>query len=164
MNKIIIGIDNGTSGSIGILEENEKARFYQIPKREEQDYTKKKKFITRLDGEIFKELLSLKGYIFSVVMERPLVNPKMFKATETALRCFEAELVIIEDLKLPHCFIDSKEWQRKILPQGLKGSKELKKASQDVGLRLFPYLENEIRKQKDADGLLIAYYYQKYLF
>jgi hypothetical protein len=42
-----------------------------------------------------------------------------------------------------------------MFPKGLKGI-ELKKASMDIGIRLFPHLEEVIIKQKDADGLLIA--------
>lgn len=162
MNKTIIGIDNGTSGSIGLIND-ETVVFVPTPSKTEQDYTKKKKNISRLDVEKFKSFLE--EYINKeplCILERPLVNPKMFRATEGALRCFEAELSIIESLKISHIFLDSKEWQRKILPSGIKGSKELKKASLDIGLRLFPQFEKEIKKQKDADGLLIAYYYYHY--
>ena len=155
-----IGIDNGTSGSIGIITKD-KTYFLQTPKKEEQDYTKKKKRITRLNSIVFKNILeSLEGDLF-LTMERPLVNPKMFKATEGALRCFEAELVIIENLKIAYTFIDSKEWQRVLLPKGIRGTRELKRASLELGLRLFPSLEKEIKKQKDADGLLIALWSRK---
>lgn len=52
-------------------------------------------------------------------------------------------------------YCDSKHWQRILLPKGAKGP-ELKKASMDIGCRLFPEHEKLIRKHKDADGLLIA--------
>jgi len=42
------------------------------------------------------------------------------------------------------------------LPKGVQGAPELKKASMDIGLRLFPDQANVINKHKDADGLLIA--------
>ena len=54
-------------------------------------------------------------------------------------------------------YIDSKEWQKVLLQKGVKGP-ELKKASQDIGCRLFPKLKDIIIKQKDADGILIAEY------
>ena len=159
MNKTIIGLDNGTSGSIGLINDNAVV-FIPTPIKTEQDYTKKKKNISRLDVEKFKSFLEKYTKEKPLcIMERPLVNPKMFSTTGVALRCFEAELCILESLKISHIFIDSKEWQRKILPAGIKGSKELKKASLDIGLRLFPQFEKEIKKQRDADGLLIAYYY-----
>ena len=84
-----------------------------------------------------------------------MVNPTRFKATTSALRCFEAELVIIEYLGLRHIFIDSKEWQKELLPKGCSGN-DLKKASLDIGNRLFPMFEKF--KHPDRDGLLIAEY------
>ena len=48
-----------------------------------------------------------------------------------------------------------KIWQKKLLPQGCKGE-DLKRASEDIGLRLFPSLRPVIKKHKDADALLIA--------
>jgi hypothetical protein len=44
-----------------------------------------------------------------------------------------------------------------LLPKGIKGSDELKKASLDVGVRLFPKLP----LKKDADGILIAEYMRR---
>jgi len=90
-----------------------------------------------------------------------MVNPKRWVATQSALRAIEATLVIIESLRLPHQYIDSKEWQKELLPRKLKkkkGSKEtdkkdLKLASISVGKRLFPGSE---RKADDCDGILIA--------
>ena len=43
-----------------------------------------------------------------------------------------------------------------MLPKGIEGSAELKKASKDIGCRLFPSQADLINKHKDADGLLIA--------
>ena len=92
----------------------------------------------------------------TVLMERPLVNPTRFAATTTALRCFEAELILLETLRYRIIYIDSKEWQSKMLPKGIKGSDELKKLSLDVGNRLFPQFRDF--KHPDRDGLLIAEY------
>jgi hypothetical protein len=91
-----------------------------------------------------------------VVMERPMVNPTRFKATTSALRCFEAQLILIEHLGLAYCYVDSKDWQRELLPKGIKGADEQKKASKDIGKRLFPQLADF--KHSDFDGLLIAEY------
>ena len=55
----------------------------------------------------------------------------------------------------------NKEWQKTMLPQGLKGSDQLKKASMDVGKRLFPCLSAIIDKHKDADGLLMAEHFRR---
>ncbi|KGF52384.1 RuvC family protein [Prevotella amnii] len=157
MSKVYIGVDNGVTGTIGIVGDKTSPLFVKTPVIKEQNYTKARQMVTRVDSIAFEKLLGL--YLEEnvlVIMERPLVNPTRFKATTSALRCFEAELIIIELLKYPHIYIDSKEWQRVMLPKGLKGSDEQKKASLDIGNRLFPVFKDV--KHKDRDGLLIAEY------
>ena len=80
----------------------------------------------------------------------------------SALRALESTLVVLELLKFSHTFIDSKEWQKVLLPKGVKGTVEQKKASLDIGCRMFPQFEKEFKKQKDADGLLIAEYCRRF--
>ena len=55
---------------------------------------------------------------------------------------------------MKHIYVDSKEWQKVMLPKGVKGSEELKKSSLDIGNRLFPQFEEN--KHKDRDSLLMA--------
>ena len=52
MNKIYIGIDNGITGSIGIIEKNY-YRFLEIPTKKELSYTKAKQYISRIS---FKDI------------------------------------------------------------------------------------------------------------
>jgi hypothetical protein len=157
--KNYIGIDNGVSGSIGILTGDE-SYFFKIPTKSEQSYTKTKKNITRISVIEFTTLLKNLDVLENtcVVIERPMVNPGRFTATLSAMRALEATIIVLEQLQLPYLYLDSKEWQKSLLPSGIKGSPELKKASLDIGKRLFPHLGEEIQKQKDADGLLIAEY------
>lgn len=156
MSKVYVGIDNGVSGTIGIVGEDIEPVFVKTPVKKEQDYTKTKKIITRLDYSKFMELFSgLNKNDICVVMERVMVNPTRFAATVSALRCHEAELIMIELLGCKHMFIDSKEWQKAMLPKGCTGD-ELKKASLDIGNRLFPQFEDV--KHPDRDGILIAEY------
>lgn len=156
MSKIWVGIDNGVSGTIGIVGDGIESVFVKTPVKREQDYTKTKKIITRLDYSKFMELFSnLNKNDVCVVMERVMVNPSRFAATVSALRCHEAELIMIELLGCKHMFIDSKEWQKEMLPKGCSGE-DLKKASLDIGNRLFPQFEDV--KHPDRDGLLIAEY------
>lgn len=161
--KIYIGVDNGTTGTIGWVGEHLAPGMLETPIKTEQSYTKAKKNITRIDYNAleiwFKEIIrgiESKSDVL-VVIERPMINPMRFQASISAARSLEATLILIEQLGLPRMYIDSRQWQKALLPQGCEG-KELKKASMDIGLRLFPELQPGviIKKHKDADSLLIA--------
>ena len=150
--KTYIGLDNGVSGSIGIISPTGTS-FFHIPTKSTLDYTKDAKNVTRIDVVKLEQLLWIPGNYF-LVMERPMVNPTRFTATKSAMRALEATLIVLEKLDIPYRFIDSKEWQKDMLPKKLKGTEALKKASKDVGTRLFPQFKDLFKK--DADGLLIA--------
>lgn len=150
--KTYIGIDNGVSGTIAVIQDDN-VLFCKTPVKKEQDYTKAKKNITRVDIWKLKDMLEPYADNAFLLLERPLVNPKLFNSTTSALRCHEAELTIIELLKIPYQFIDSKEWQKALLP---KGCDDTKKASVDIGNRLFPQYRDF--KHPDRDALLIAEY------
>ena len=157
MSKIYVGIDNGVTGTIGFVGDDISPAIYHTPIKKEQDYTKAKKLVTRLDSKAFLELF--KKYPVSelhVVCERPMINPTRWTASMSAIRCWEAQLIIFEVLGIPHQFVDSKEWQKELLPKGIKGAEEQKKASRDIGKRLFPSLADF--NHSDFDGLLIAEY------
>lgn len=156
---IYIGIDNGVTGSVGVVKDNGRYQFYKTPCFMEQNYTKTKGNISRIDHDAFYFLL--KPYAnkkCKAFLERPMVNPGRYKATISAIRALESSLIIIEALHIPYEYVDSKGWQKELLPKGTKGVNELKKASVDIGCRLFPKFKNIIRQHKDADGLLIAEY------
>ncbi len=152
-----IGIDNGVSGSLALVSPDQ-IGFVPAPTKTEQSYTKVKAQITRIDYDELHNLLyswCLPGALWRIFIERPFVNPKGFKATVSALRALEATLIAVEDLQLSFEYIDSRQWQKIMLPKGCKGV-ELKHASRDIGIRLFPMYTDEITKHKDADSLLIA--------
>jgi len=163
MSKIYIGIDNGVSGSVGIVGEGLEPVYFPVPTLSQQSYTKKKQSITRIDTEELRYKMregipdTANDYDVFAVIERPMINPARFKASISAARALEAVLSVIEFMDYGHCYIDSKEWQKKLLPNGCKQA-ELKIASSDIGKRLFPMLSDVIDKQKDADGILIAEY------
>ena len=162
--KIYIGIDNGPTGSIGVITPDY-TKLQRTIKISQQDFTKKKQNISRLDRTFFQFFLMeiIGNYpkinineIF-VAFERPFWNPMLnSQSSKSAIWCLADQLAIIEDLMWPHNVYDSKNWQKGLLPEGIKGTKDLKKASLDIGIRLFPNLEEEIKKQKDADGILLA--------
>jgi len=151
--KTYIGIDNGVSGTVAVLADGFKI-FSKTPVKNVQDYTKRKKRLSRLDAVAFDDILTQADPEDSIiVMERPMINPTRFAATESALRCHEAMLVLIERRGIPYMFVDSKEWQRDMLPKGCSGD-DLKKMSKEVGDRLFPKFSDF--KHPDRDALLIA--------
>lgn len=156
--RCFIGIDNGVSGSIGVIREDGTYSFYITPVKKELNYTKVKSFISRIKVLELTRILSVAGPGSMVMIERPMVNPSMFQATVSAIRAFEATVTILETLRLPYEVVDSKGWQKALLPSGVFGD-QLKPASLNVGNRLFP--EAAINKHKDRDGMLIAAYCKK---
>ena len=153
-NRVFIGIDNGVSGAITILAETgEVLKHSKTPVKNCLNYTKKKAFHNRVNFQELKAILNMGSNYWSFcIIERPMVNPMRWVASVSALRCLEATEIILEELLIPYQFIDSKEWQKALLPSGLKGP-QLKKAADDVAKRLFPKLEIV-----NADSLLIAEY------
>lgn len=167
MREVVFGIDNGVTGTISAIAEVpvRKTYFALTPTFSQQDYTKAKKNITRIDRKALKEFVESvleesKAVPESciAVLERPLVNPTRFNASVSAVRALEATLSVFEDMGIPYLFVDSKEWQRVLLPHGVMGTPELKKASADIAIRLFPEHSTLIKKHKDGDALLIAEY------
>ena len=153
-NCVYIGIDNGCTGTIGIIAPDEEY-IITTPIKKEQKQTKKKGNISRLDFDKFYDLLDMYPISF-VAFERPLMNSHMFNATISGVRLYEAQLVAVERLKIPHITIDSKIWQREFFPLKCE-SGQTKELSNQVGRRLFPKL---INPYKDYDGLLIAKFIQ----
>lgn len=153
-----IGIDNGVTGTIGVV--GDVSLFVNTPVKKEQNYTKKEGSVSRIDVVKLREILVDIQNPFAL-LERPFVNPKMFNATLSAIRALEATLNVIEILNIPYTYMDSKQWQGVMLPSGVKGSADLKKASLDIGCRLFPKHRELIEKHGDADGLLMAEYWRR---
>lgn len=157
---LYIGFDNGvTSNGIGVIDESQKAQLIKLPVKKELSYTKEAKHITRIDFnelcDVFEKLKArYLGDQFIVGLERPMINSTRFNASLSAVRALEATLIALEQFQFRYEYIDSKEWQKLLLPKNIKGSDELKKASLDIGKRMFPDLDIK----KDADGLLIAEY------
>lgn len=171
---IYCGIDNGVSGSIGIIADNRKPLYFKMPVFEHLDYTKQEKWIHRIHVaklvDLFheNEILIMRDKV-KVFLERPMINPMAFNASLSAVRALEATLIILERLDLSRQYIDSREWQKEMLPKARKtkvtkkgksirviDNKIVKKISLEVGKRLFPMID--FKGFKDADGLLIAEY------
>lgn len=151
-----IGIDNGVSGSICIVDKND-VKLYGTPTKKVINYQKRQSNVTRIKVDKLREILEPYKDSGSVVkLERPMVNPGRFTATASALRALEATLIVLEDLGLGYEFVDSKAWQKQFLQEGIKGAAALKEASKSRGIQMFPKLKKEINKQGDADAIFIA--------
>jgi len=152
LSRYYLGIDNGVSGGITIISETGEIFVHiKTPVEKHLNYTKKKSFINRVDFRKTMSILTAFNITFCMI-ERSMINPMRWVASVSAIRCLEATEIILEELQIPYQFIDSKEWQKVLLPSGLKGD-QLKKAADDVAKRLFP-------KQVivNSDSLLIAEY------
>lgn len=164
MREMYIGIDNGVTGTMAVIvTATGQVRYGATPVKREQDYTKAKKMIGRIDNEGFKSFCwnqKINGGPYSTlaVLERPMKSPnrKFFNTTISAMRCLEAQLIMLEEMEIGRRFVGPKEWQKDMLPTGTKGTAALKKASMDIGIQLFPQFKLFIEKHGDADGLLIA--------
>lgn len=152
---IFIGADNGVTAFWTILENGQGKEHFPLPVKKELSYTKAKAYISRVDYNALKTLLEpYSGTNTLLGIERPMVNPTRFQASISAVRCLEATLIILEELKIPYYYIDSKQWQKKFLPSGCIGTPELKKASKQIALRMHP----ELGEILDGDSVLIAEY------
>lgn len=155
--KVWIGIDNGISGTVGIIKDNGQYNFCNIPVFLKTDYQKKSNhYITRLDYVRFKNLLDENidyGDEVKVLIEYPLVNPKLFKSTISAVRCLESLEIVLEEYGLDYDFIQAREWQKYL---GIKGDTKIQSANK--GIELFSKCKVKIEQHGDADGLLIAQY------
>jgi hypothetical protein len=170
--KLYIGCDNGVSGSIGILSQDGTLIFFgPTPTKSETSYTKTKlRMRTRINypglvrlfeqtqSRIWREFESGESKVirpqFKVLIERPMINAMRFHASISAAAALEATLIALEACGLGYEYCDSKAWQKLLLPAGCHGP-ELKKASRDIGNRLYPTTQGI---HTDCDGLLIAEY------
>lgn len=148
-----LGVDNGVTGSIGMVSSEGFYQYNKMPVKRELNYTKSKQWLHRVDGTGLQFILGAYEKIRICLIERPMINPGRWKATVSAIRCLEATLITLEDLNITRQYIDSREWQKALLPSGLE-KEELKEASLQVGKRLFPKID--WTGFTDADGILIA--------
>ncbi len=153
-----IGIDNGVTGSIGIIRQDGSYDLIKTPCKNEQDYTKKKKNITRIDFKLLFNIIDKELSIDTVkiCIERVMINPGRFTASISGARAYESLLICLETLDCGYEVIDSKEWQKPIFPSVKRKEKQDTKAlSRTIGKRMYPKIELK-RKTDDADGILMA--------
>jgi hypothetical protein len=164
MKEFIIGIDNGPTGNFCILNlnDNKELYYFATPVKKEKSYTKKERYLNRLDHELLKSKLEtiVKNNKCKAYMERPMIQSARFFSSISSIRCLEAECLILEQLGIPYEFLDSRIWQKEILV-GIKGRDNLKLESKIVSSKLYPQFREQIKK--DGDAILIAHYYKQKL-
>jgi hypothetical protein len=148
---VFIGIDNGVTGAIGML--STEATLHKMPVRRFRDFQKKEQYLNRINVKALLELFKDVKDDYVITLERPMINPRRFTSSVSALRAWEATLVALDLLGLSYDVLDSKEWQKYFQLTG-----DLKEASKSLAIKLFPNCEAAILKQKDGDALLIAEY------
>lgn len=173
--KHFIGIDNGVTGSVCVLDEDGNCmEYWPTPTFKSLNYTKAVGYSTRLKGDVLR--VRLLPYIedATVVIERPMINPMRWVPSVSAVRCDEATRIVLELLEAKFMYIDSKQWQKPMLPTRTpvpklkkdasslekKKHKEMKAAfaletkrlSLMIGQQLFP----SVTFKKDADAALMA--------
>ncbi|EIQ01116.1 hypothetical protein OpiT1DRAFT_05684 [Opitutaceae bacterium TAV1] len=170
---ITVGIDNGSTGSIGILRDSQCVHFGPVPVQDYLHYGKKGSIGKRLDRGALRDLIYRHVFLpvesaalrdgdaaeaVSVFIERPF-SGRFVNAVVPAHRFFEATIIVMEDVGLGYEVIDSGVWQKPVLGAGVTGSADLKKASRLRGIQVYPQLTDAIKKHGDADGLLIAHHF-----
>lgn len=156
MSRAYIGIDNGTTGAIGIITDEE-VKLVR-PKAYIRPSTLKSGKGNEIDPKALLAILApLSGGIVIATIERPFSAVGKGNAPVLSRGAFEATRAVLELLDIPFQVVDSRAWQKKYLPIGAKG-KDLKDQSRALGIQRFPASEPEIRKQGDADALFLAHY------
>jgi hypothetical protein len=162
--RIFCAVDNGVTATIGaVSEEGDWSFFMKVPTYSAQEYmTSKVRHMTHIDQDVFRaylETLMVTGPLV-LVTERPLVNPKLFKATMSGVRAHEILLATLRTLGIElHATWDSRVWQEPVLGLFEKGCSKVK--SSEVGTALYPEHAALIKSHGDADGILMAHYLRK---
>ena len=102
---IYIGIDNGKTGRIGIIDQiNNECNNYELPLKLEKSWQKGRD-ISRLDWEAMDDLLlefgEVEGYIHCM-LDAPFNNNINFKMSVNNNRLY-AELLLYCDMRKTHC-------------------------------------------------------------
>jgi len=157
---IIIGIDNGVSGTLAAFKNNKLIDFKESFTKKWLKPTVKAKasYMTRID------VPALMGWLKNIIkesdnariiIERSMTDQRRLHATLSSHHAQEATMIAIELLNIPYMTIDSSVWQKREIP-GVKGSEFLKIASKEKCITEFPKFKKLIEKHGDGDAILIA--------
>lgn len=163
----VLFFNSGTTGTVGWLGYRGMSKMVEIPVKKRTSFHKVPHSMTVIDVEELERRICYWmdwGYTEPAAViayrERPVINPKRWSESLTAIRADEAVTIMLERMGIKYQYVDSKAWQRHILPSfGKAGttSDMLKAESKDIGLKMFKSLSDIIEKHGDADGILGAF-------
>jgi len=150
---IFIGIDNGTTGTIGFYR-NGVGQNYKMPTMQRDGFLQKEKKENRIDFLSLCDFIKNKTQgvpkeMIYLAIERPFQGANSFTSS-IANRSFEAQRIAVELSGCDCAVVAASYWQKDLLGSSGKKSKE---CARELADSLFPE-----RKIKDQDGLLIAYW------
>ena len=196
MYNYILGFDNGTTAHFTLVDiEGNLIAYEKIPTFLQASWSKptKRKYKTK-NGYVskpyqahftFVDIDALKELLLKVVpstehticyLERPAVNFFMGWQIQSSLSAFgawQSVLYVLKSLGIECIMIDSKQWQKDLIPQATgKNNKEylkslkkgernklLKEAADKFAHELFPSIE--FKESGDGDSICIAEYYRR---
>lgn len=167
----VLFFDNGTTGTIGFICGNLVHAMIEVPTKKRESFHKAPRSTTVIDVNALEQALQFwmkQGKVMPndiiAYRERPMINPKRWQASMSASRADEAETILLEKLGIKFQYVDSKAWQRHILPSsGKRGTTSdiLKAESKDIGIKMYKHLSSIIEKHGDADGILGAFVFDQ---
>ena len=173
---IIFGLDNGSSGTIACIIPKIQTIFFQkTPALQTLDYTKQIQYISRINHIqlkkwfenciFFLQSVQKNDIKVIVILQRPMVNPQRFKQSKSALRAYEATLIVLQLLNLDYIVIDSKQWQHYFFGKNTSQI-DLKFESMKLGIEILQKynlaqeqkinMQELMKKHGDADSLLMC--------
>ena len=185
----ILGIDNGVTGSIAMMDHSGKIVMHSpVPVYKEQKWTKPKTQklktktklvydeITMIDADALQRMLVKYTSTISDIhcfLERPAISYAAawsMKTSISAAMSWAYVVYILKKLQIPRTDIDSKDWQKQLIPEAMgvnnkeymktlkagERNKLLKDAAYDLAKTLYPPLNS---KDKGAgDSICICEY------
>lgn len=136
MSQWILGIDNGVTGSVALMNPQGKVVYYgPVPVYKERKWTKPKKEklktkvktvydeITMIDVDSLQRILVKYTSTISDIhcfLERPAISYAAawsMKTSISAAMSWAYVVYVLNKLKIPRTDIDSKEWQHQLIPE-----------------------------------------------
>lgn len=164
MTRYTIAIDNGSSGSIAVLENPDTLHhFGGVISFKQVANGKTGKTLSRLDRTWLRNFLqAYDPAAVRIYLERHFTGSGMMINTVIpAARFEEATVTVIEDLGLPYEIVSCREWQKAAFGPALKTTALLKAASLQKATQLWPAFTPLFQGHGDGDAALIARHYAR---